>query len=288
MSSPPRGRRQIGRRSVACALVLFTAVASCSGSGDQMLDAGERLALRQQLREAGANLASGGPALAVNGGDPVARGHLDRIGTLFGTVAAKSYDVEGAVDLGNVGRDIAKGILEKVGGPPSQDTEGATAIALSGATGKTIVFAFPSEERARRELRDDLREAKTGRERRERLSGRIMAGDLEHLAYVSLLADPATRDRLGVKLLPDSFPPELPDDPILRNRNVDTVEEWRAEVFPNGVLQVPDPYDHKRWGSFLAWAKYVNTQLAATANELGDTMRDSFEAEILYEILGRS
>lgn len=253
-----------------------------------MLDSGERLALRQQLREAGEKLASAGPALAVNGGDPVARADLDRIGALFGTMASKSYDVAGAVDLSNVGRDIAKGNLEKVGGPPSQDTEGATVIALSGDTGKAIVFAFPSDERARRELRDDLRRAKTGRDRREMFSTRILAGDLEHLAYVSLLADPATRDRLGVKLLPDSFPPELPDDPILRNRNIDTVEGWQAEVFPNGVLQVPDPYDHKGWGSFLAWAKYVNPQLAATANELGDTMRDSFEAEILYEIVGRS
>jgi hypothetical protein len=177
-----------------------------------------------------------------------------------------------------VGREIAKGILKNASGAPSSGSDGGTLIALSGDTGKTVVFAFPSDEPARRELRDQLRRAKTA-QRRETFT-RILGGTLEHLAYVSLLADSATRARLGVKLGTDSLPRELPNDPILQDSGIETAQEWQADVFPNGALEVPES-DQKSWGLFLAWAKYANRQLASTANELRDTMHRSFQDQIL-------
>jgi hypothetical protein len=205
---------------------------------------------------------------------------MDRIGALFGAIASKSYDAPAAFDIGKMSEDVVKGLLEHVGGLLLKGAEAAPVISIPVEAGKKIVFAFASERRARDKAARELAKAKTEQQRRETFT-RILGGTLEHLAYVSLLADPATRTRLGVKLHTDSLPRKLPNDPVFRNSGINTVREWQAEVFPNGVLQVPDPSDEKKWELFLAWARYANPQLASTANELRDTMHRSFHDQIL-------
>ena len=97
----------------------------------------------------------------------------------------------------------------------------------------TISFALGSAEMDARRAGDKLRGAADARKRRDALRETVDT-EMEYMAYVSLLADPAARARLGVRLDPGAFPAQLPrnpttgqPDPLFETANVKSVEAHR-------------------------------------------------------------
>ena len=104
---------------------------------------------------------------------------------------------------------------------------------------------------------------------------------------MSLLADPASRVALHVRLSPTDLPADLPRtgptgavDPLIGGFN--SVDEWRDQLFDkNGQLVVPDPnVDGVAWRAFLAWAYHVNPDLAAAVDQMHTTMMKGFNTQV--------
>jgi hypothetical protein len=104
-------------------------------------------------------------------------------------------------------------------------------------------------------------------EAQERLEGDLYR-EIERFVYVALLADPATRAALALRLSPDDLPAEVPED---LNLSVANRQEWREDLFDDqNRLVVPTPVDHGRWRSFIGWTKVVNSKLRLAAENLID------------------
>ncbi|MGH8511763.1 MAG: hypothetical protein ACREU8_10415, partial [Gammaproteobacteria bacterium] len=98
---------------------------------------------------------------------------------------------------------------------------------------------------------------------------------LEHLAHVSVLADPDDRAALGLRLSPADLPAEVPAN---LNLSVTSREDWARDLFDQqGRLIVPTPADPARWDSFIGSTKAVNPELRDRVSALTGPMFDGFD-----------
>ncbi|MGH9043227.1 MAG: hypothetical protein ACRDZ3_23710 [Acidimicrobiia bacterium] len=203
---------------------------------------------------------------------------LSEVGALFGALGSRSYEAGVAVDVAEVGTDAVKDVLEKLAGATLDVVKGGVLASVVVEGGKTVFFTLGGGEAGRRAAERDLAEAARNQRGREELRSRLDAS-LQHLAFVSLLADPSARAAMHLRLSPADLPAELPVSPTDPTGGVDphvagfeSVDEWRRVMFDDrGRLVVPDPNDPDGdWGAFLAWAQYVNPDLAVAARKLHD------------------
>ncbi|HLF40409.1 MAG TPA: hypothetical protein VI854_02930 [Acidimicrobiia bacterium] len=227
-----------------------------------------------------------GPFLASRDAEDAQRA-LTEVGALIGALGSRSYDTQVNIDLAEVGTDAVKGVLEKLAGATLDLAKGGLVASVLVEGGKTVLFAIGGDDVARRQAERDLAKTAKGQKEREALQRRLDAS-LRHLAFVSLLADPSARAALHLKLSPADLPAELPVNRTNPTGGVDnyldgfeSVDEWRDQIFKDGNLVVPDPNaDGVAWDAFVAWAQYVNPDLAAAARQMHATMHDAFNTQI--------
>ena len=147
-------------------------------------------------------------------------------------------------------------------------------MSLAVEGGSAILFDITEASADRQELARELELELTGVEGQEALAGELR-GSLEHLAYVSVLADSDERAALSLRLSPADLPVEIPAG---LNLPVATREEWVRDLFDeHGDLVVPQPSDSMRWRSFIGWAETVNPELWERVSDLTDPMFQHFE-----------
>lgn len=208
---------------------------------------------------------------------PGRKAALEEAGAAFGALASRSYSLDAALDVQKTAANTAKSVLDAVGGTALELAKADPIVSLAVEGGSAIVFDFADASADRQELAGEIARELKGIEAQEAMEADLR-GTLEHLTYVSVLADPDERAALGLRLLPTDLPAEIPHD---LNLPVGTREEWARDLFDqNGNLVVPQPSDSVRWRSFIGWAKTVNPKLWDRISDLTDPMSQSFETAV--------
>ena len=202
---------------------------------------------------------------------------LEEAGTAFGALSSRSYSLQAALDVQKMTADTAKTLVGAVGGTVLTVAKAHPLVSLVVEGGSSIAFDITEAVADRQDLVQDLERELQGIEAQERLEGDLR-GTLEHLAFVSVLADADERAVLVLRLSPTDLPAEVPAG---LNLPVTTREEWVRDLFgEDGQLVVPQPSDAVRWRSFIGWVKTVNPDLGARVSELAKPMFQSFEAAV--------
>lgn len=229
---------------------------------------------RRTLLEAGNRFAAEKLQFFLADPSPAREDALRQAGAAFGALASRSYSVEAALDMQEMAAKTAKSVLDAVGGTALEVAKVHPLVSLAVEGGSAILFDVAETSAEQQDLARDLELELKGIEAQERLEGDLR-GTLEHLTYVSVLADPDERAALGLRLSPTDLPAEVPAG---RNLPVATREEWIENLFDDhGRLVVPQPSDPVRWRSFLGWAEAVNPDLRARVRALTDPMYHTFQ-----------
>lgn len=179
--------------------------------------------------------------------------------------------------MGKMAASTAKSVLDAVGGTALELAKANPVVSLAVEGGSAILFDIADASADRQDLAVELAHELKGIEAQEAMEGDLR-GTLEHLTYVSVLADPDERTALGLRLSPTDLPTEVPRD---LNLPVGTREEWARDLFDeHGKLVVPQPSDSVRWRSFIGWAKTVNPKLWDRISDITDPMFQSFETAV--------
>jgi hypothetical protein len=199
---------------------------------------------------------------------------LEAAGAAFGALASRPYPLEAALDARGLAADTARNLVGSVGGVVLDVAKAHPVVSLAVEGGSAILFDLGETSAEQRRLEEELRAERGAAEARETLKGDLTR-NLEHLAYVSVLADPEERAALALRLSPADLPAEVPAG---LNLNVASRDEWARDLFDErGQLLVPQPSDPGRWKSFLAWSETVNPELRNRISALTDPMFDSFD-----------
>ncbi|HLF40410.1 MAG TPA: hypothetical protein VI854_02935 [Acidimicrobiia bacterium] len=273
------------RRLLTVAFALTLVPTGCSSGSDnpELLDAKAAAPLFDDLYEA-AKPMIGVAALtpAAEDGDSAALVATDRALERLGTLAQRVVDTVNPADASG-----ALGALERaardltLGAGGRQDGPGRVAI-------RDIVVRLTPDQTAR--TRKELEDTNSAQVAKEDLR-RSLAAAVHRLAYVSLLADPSAQARFAPKVSPSDLPTELPVNRFNPTGGIDplidgfeSVNEWRDQIFSDGHLVVPNPNaDGLAWDAFLAWAQYVNPDLAGAARKLHNAFNGIFLSPVRRE-----
>ncbi|MGH8975482.1 MAG: hypothetical protein ACRD0C_20040 [Acidimicrobiia bacterium] len=265
------------RRFLCAAFALSLVLGCSSGDGSGLLDAGVAAPLFDDLYQEAKHMTGVAAVVAGAGaGDDVplaARRALERLGGLARQVVetVELPDAYGAVTaLERAARDLT---LAAGGHDAGRGHVAIRSVIVAGLTPENAALE------ARKELED---EARTGRAK-ETLRSYLRAA-AHWLAYAGLLVDPASQAAFAPRLSPTDLPAQLPVNPTDPTGGVDaliegfeSVGEWRDHVFSDRDLVVPNPnVDAVAWDAFLAWAQYVNPDLAVAADNLYEVFDDIF------------
>jgi len=204
---------------------------------------------------------------------PGATHRLEQAGAAFGALASRPYSLSAAIDIHKMAAATAKDLVGTVRGATLNVAKANPVVSLAIEGGSAVLFDATDAFVERQAIAEELRVQRDSVTELSRLHGQL-TNNLEHLAYVSVLADPEEHAALHLRLSTDDVPSELPDD---RHLSVSTREDWIRDLFDDeGRLFVALPSHADRWTSFRGWVHTVNPQLYDRVSEMTEPMFDAF------------